>query len=134
LFVLIPVITKRQTLAQVLICLGCCCGRTDRGKPAVPVDWLKAQWKQHKLLKSVQLTISGCLGPCDVANVVSIVTPWQTIWLGKLTEHAQYQALFHWAQACATVNDVLPLPDELRPYQFDRFSLPVTQAVGVAAD
>jgi len=24
--------TKRQTLAQVIVCLGCCCGRTDKGK------------------------------------------------------------------------------------------------------
>ena len=37
--------TKRKSLMQVLVCIGCCCGRVDRGKPEVPVDWLKAEWK-----------------------------------------------------------------------------------------
>ena len=128
------VTTKRQTLAQVLICLGCYCGRTDRGKPAVPVDWLKAQWKQNQLLKSVQLTISGCLGPCDIANVVSIVTPWQTIWLGNLTEHAQYEALYQWARNCADAQRVLPLPEALRAYEFERFAVPAPLTIGTAAD
>ncbi len=100
----------------------------------MPVDWLKAQWKQNKLLQSVHLTISGCLGPCDVANVVSIVTPWQTIWLGNLHEHAHYEALHRWAQACADARCVMPLPDELRAYEFDRFAVPAPRAVGTAAD
>jgi hypothetical protein len=64
-----PLVTKRQPLAQLLFCQGCCCGRTDRGHPEVPAGRLKAVWKAEKLNRSVQLTISGCLGPCDVANV-----------------------------------------------------------------
>jgi cobaltochelatase CobN len=107
----------------------------DRGKPAVPVDWLKAQWKQHKLLKSVQLTISGCLGPCDIANVVSIVTPWHTIWLGNLTDQAHYEVLFHWVLACTDAQIVLPLPMELRPFVFVRFQASApTFSLGMAAD
>ena len=125
--------TKRPTLAQVLICLGCCCGRTDRGKPAVPVGWLKAQWKEHKLLRVIHLSISGCLGPCDIANVVSIVTPLQTIWLGNLTSETQYEALFDWALACAEVNQVLPLPVELQAFVFERFHAPPL-SVGTAGD
>ena len=66
--------TKRKSLMQVLVCVGCCCGRVDRGKPEVPVDWLKADWKAARLNPYIQLTISGCLGPCDLPNVVAVLT------------------------------------------------------------
>jgi hypothetical protein len=58
--------TKRQVIGHVVMCSGCCCGKTERGKPEVPVEWLKAQWKARGLLKNIQLSISGCLGPCDL--------------------------------------------------------------------
>ena len=65
-----PLATARgRVLGQIVICEGCCCGRPDKGFPPFPRDWLKQQWKDAKLNKSVQLTISGCLGPCDLANV-----------------------------------------------------------------
>jgi hypothetical protein len=113
--------TKRRTLGQVLICLGCCCGRVDRGHQPVPVDWLKAQWKQHKLHKSVQLTISGCLGPCDVANVVCIATPGSMIWLGGLATAQQYEALLGWALRSTDAGELLPLPAQFDAHIFDRF-------------
>jgi hypothetical protein len=59
-------ITKRQVLGQLVLCKGCCCGRTDRGLPEVPVERIKEIWQREKLNRSIQLTISGCLGPCDV--------------------------------------------------------------------
>ena len=40
--------TKRMSLLQGVVCVGCCCGRVERGKPQVPVDWLKAQWKSAR--------------------------------------------------------------------------------------
>ena len=51
--------TSRKTLAQVILCLGCCCGRTDKGHPEVPVEWMKAEWRKRALAKKVHLTISG---------------------------------------------------------------------------
>ena len=60
---------RSRALGQILLCEGCCCGRTDRGFKPVPFDWIKQQWKEHKLSKTVDLTITGCLGPCDLANV-----------------------------------------------------------------
>jgi len=58
--------TKLRVLGQLALCKGCCCGKTERGLPAVPVDQIKAIWKMEKLNQTIQLTISGCLGPCDV--------------------------------------------------------------------
>ena len=63
---------RSRALGQILLCEGCCCGRTDRGFKPVPCDWIKQQWKEQKLSKTVELTISGCLGPCDLANVACI--------------------------------------------------------------
>ncbi len=113
--------TKRKSLMQVLVCIGCCCGRPDRGKPEVPVDWLKAQWKQARLNPYIQLTISGCLGPCDLPNVVAVLTPTGQQWIGQLTSHEDYEALLHWGRACHASRRVEPLPDALMLRTFNRF-------------
>lgn len=113
--------TKRQALAHISVCLGCCCGRTDKGHPDVPVQWLKDQWKARRLLKHVQLTISGCLGPCDLTNVVSIGSSRGTTWLGGLTRHVDYEHLLQWATQVAETQRLLPLPKSLEPFVFERF-------------
>lgn len=126
--------TKRQTLAQVLVCLGCCCGRTDKGKPAVPADWLKAEWKRRRLLKHVHLSISGCLGPCEIANVVAIVTPDGTAWFGDIDGIEYYEALLEWAGACAATGRALPPPAILEPHRFERYVTETPAAVVAAGD
>ncbi len=108
-----PVVSKRQVHAQLIFCLGCCCGRTDRGRPEVPVERLKQRWKAGRLNRVVQLTISGCVGPCDVANVAVMVTSQGTTWLGGLTEDGHYDALVRWAEACRDAARALPLPEDL---------------------
>jgi hypothetical protein len=113
--------TKRKSLMQVMVCLGCCCGRVDRGKPEVPVDWLKAQWKAARLNPYIQLTISGCLGPCDLPNVVAILTANGQQWIGPLDQHAHYEALLEWGRACSAARDIEPPPTVLRDRFFARF-------------
>lgn len=63
--------TKRMVIRQVVVCSGCYCGAVNRDKPEVPVDWLKRDWRSRGLLKNIQLTISGCLGPCGLHNGVA---------------------------------------------------------------
>ena len=116
--------TKRRTLGQVLVCVGCCCGRVDRGHPPVPVEWLKHAWKTRRLATSIQLTISGCLGPCDLVNVVGLVHPNGTLWLGGLETQTHYEAIVEWATESAAEGRLLPLPDSLTPLRFERFSAP----------
>lgn len=121
--------TRRQSLAHLLICVGCCCGRTDRGKPEVPVDYLKAEWKRRALLKHVQLTISGCLGPCDRVNVVAIAGAEGIEYFGGLTTRADFDLLVDWASDCAAAGRQVPAPPALAWRRIDRFLTPAPVAV-----
>lgn len=113
--------TRRQPLAQLVFCQGCCCGRTDRGRPELPAERLKAVWKGEKLNRSIQLTISGCLGPCDLANVALVITPDGNDWLGGMAGDGVYDALTDWARACHAAGHLLPLPEGLESRRFERF-------------
>jgi cobaltochelatase CobN len=114
-------VTKRTAIAQVACCVGCCCGRTDRGFSPVPVERLKAVWKEEKLNRTVQLTISGCLGPCDMANVILVMTAAGTEWFGGIDDEAIFDAVIAWARACQAKEALLPLPAVLDTYRFKRF-------------
>lgn len=121
---ILPLGTKRDgVLGQLVCCLGCCCGRTDRGKPEVPVEALKSVWATEKLNRAIQLTISGCLGPCDLTNVALMMTPSKNIWLGGLTTREHYEMLIDWARACKAAGSLLELPEELDAHRFARFGV-----------
>jgi hypothetical protein len=115
-----PLTTKRVVIGQVIVCSGCCCGAVQRGKPEVPVDWLKQTWRTQGLLKNIQLTISCCLGPCDLPNVVRISSSANDIWLGNVTrEH--YAVLVDWAVQSKSAGAFVPLPRSLDSFRFDPF-------------
>jgi hypothetical protein len=116
--------TKRLVLGHVSVCQGCCCGNTANGKPAVPVEWLKKEWRARGLLKRIQLSISGCLGPCDVPNVVTISNENGTQWLGRITEFHQYRTLLEWAISSKDAGELLPLPKEFCEHGLHPFRNP----------
>lgn len=113
--------TRSRRTAQVVVCVGCCCGRVDRGHPDVPVEALKAAWEEHGLRKYVQLTVSGCLGPCDLSNVALLMTERGQTWLGELREAAHYEALVGWARDVAERGADVGLPEILAPHRFERW-------------
>jgi hypothetical protein len=116
-----PLTTKRIVIGQVIVCSGCCCGAVQRGKPEVPVDWLKQTWRSQGLLKNIQLTISCCLGPCDLPNVVRISSSANDTWLGNITRLEQYALLVDWAVQSKAAGAFLPLPESLDGFRFDPF-------------
>lgn len=109
-----PTVPKHLMLGQICVCDGCCCGKTEKGHPAVPVQWLKQEWKMRGLLKRVHLTISGCLGPCDVPNVVVITHAAGNQWLAQLSSQRHYALLADWAEQSKIADELLPLPRELQ--------------------
>jgi cobaltochelatase CobN len=89
--------------------------------PEVPVDWLKAQWKAARLNPYIQLTISGCLGPCDLPNVVAVLTEAGQLWFGPLNQHEHFEALVQWGRACGAARGFEPPPPLLQQLAFERF-------------
>ena len=86
----------------------------------MPVDWLKDEWKKRRLKGGVQLTISGCLGPCDL-SMVSVLTATGTLWLGAIREFRSYISLLDWASSMREAGCALPLPRELIELRFNPF-------------
>jgi cobaltochelatase CobN len=85
------------------------------------VEWLKKEWRSRGLLKRVQLTISGCLGPCDVPNVVTISNESGTQWFGEITKFEQYRDLLDWASRSRDAGELLPLPKEFQRHTLHPF-------------
>ena len=83
--------------ANVVVCSGCCCGNLEKGHDEVPVDALIEAWEKNSLEDSVELTISGCLGPCSMRNVVVLETDQSQIWLGGLSSDSHYDSVVEWA-------------------------------------
>src|SRR5205085_5348616 len=83
----IHLVTKR---AHLMVCAkGCCCGRTDRGFAAVPVDFYKAEYKRRKLRTKVHLSMNGCLGPCPLSNVVLLFFDGRPTWFQSINHEPQ---------------------------------------------
>ncbi len=55
--------------------------------------WLTKEWRDRELLKNIQLTISGCLGPCDLPNVVIISDASGSVGLGNIRHLYQDRSL-----------------------------------------
>lgn len=124
--------TKRVVIGQVLVCQGCCCGDVGRGKPEVPAEWLKTEWRRRGLLKRLQLTISGCLGPCDVPNVVVIASGSGSQWFGNVTGREIYRDIVDWASASVAARRLLELPKSLAGHAIDPFSVDAQRAYGTS--
>ena len=84
-------------------------------------EGVKNEWKERGLKKSIQLTISGCLGPCDLPNVVSISLKEETVWLGTLCRFQDHAVLVEWASVSGRAGRFLPLPEELTEFRFSPF-------------
>jgi cobaltochelatase CobN len=108
--------TKRKVIGQLIVCQGCCCGATQKGRPEVPVEWLKDEWRKRGLLKRFQLSISGCIGPCDVPNVVEVSSETGSQWLGNITHFNQYRTLLEWAVRSTDAGLLLELPREFKDH------------------
>ena len=81
------------------------------------MEWLKDEWRRRGLLKRFQLSISGCLGPCDLPNVVAINSGSGSQWLAEITEFNQYKSLVEWASRSVEAGRLLDLPMEFNQHR-----------------
>ena len=109
---------KENNSASVYVCDGCCCGRVEKGHNEVPVDFLKSAWKKKELDKSINLTISNCLGYCSLHNVTLLKDNEKKAWIGKLSSKEHYKAVVDWAENVALDEAKAEMPNVLVPHLF----------------
>jgi nitrile hydratase accessory protein len=104
---------------QLFVCAtGCCCGRTEDGFAAVPIETFHREWERRRLRNVIHLTIGGCLGPCALANVALVLFDGQAQWFHSIDSDALALALYDHVEAMLEASRCLPPPAALAPYQF----------------
>lgn len=106
---------------QLLVCNACCCGNSEKGFPALPVDEFKRQWKERGIRLRVHLTFSGCLGPCPLANVVLILFAGESIWLHSINTADHVTAIYDYLEAMLAAENYLPPQGLLAACHFSRY-------------
>jgi cobaltochelatase CobN len=111
-----------QHRAHLTYCYtGCCCGITERGYAAVPVDVYTQEWLDRKIRNQVHLTKGGCLGPCALANVVSLVFDGRSIWFHSVNSPWQVRQIFDYIDAMLAADRFLQPPPELSEFVFNYY-------------
>jgi len=106
---------------HLFVCNGCCCGRTDKGFPALALDEFKQQWKQRGLRRRFHLTISGCLGPCPLANVVLLQFRGSSMWFHSINQPGDVDLIYNYVERMLQEQTNLEPPNALATRQFDRY-------------
>ena len=108
-----------QRRAHLSYCYGsCCCGDVERGYAPVPVETFKQEWVRRRLKKTVHLTKGGCLGPCTLANVVSLVFDGRSVWFHSVNTPDIAKLIFDYVDAMIAADGYLPPPPLLTQHAF----------------
>jgi cobaltochelatase CobN len=117
---MINVVRRR---GHLMVCAkGCCCGRTERGYTAVPIEFYKHEYKRRKIRNTIHLSMNGCLGPCPLANVVLLFFDGRPIWFQSISTQAQIVALFDYVERMIAADGYVPPPAELAEYVFNFYA------------
>jgi nitrile hydratase accessory protein len=109
-----------QRRAHLSYCYGsCCCGDVERGYAPVPVETFKQEWLRRKMRKTMHLTKGGCLGPCELANVVSLVFDGRSVFFHSVNAPGQVRLIFDYVDDMILADRFLPPPPTLEPHVFN---------------
>ena len=106
---------------HLFVCNGCCCGRTEKGFPALPLEEFKHQWKKRGFRRRFHLTISGCLGPCPLANVVLLQFRGRSMWFHSINHAKDVDLIYNYVERMLQEETDLDLPAELAGRHFQRY-------------
>jgi cobaltochelatase CobN len=87
----------------------------------VPVDVYTREWLGRKIRNQVHLTKGGCLGPCALANVVSLVFDGRSIWFHSVNSPWQVRQIFDYIDAMLAADRFLQPPPELSEFVFNYY-------------
>ena len=106
---------------HLFVCNGCCCGRTEKGFPELPLEAFKSQWKRRGFRRRFHLTISGCLGPCPLANVVLLQFRGVSLWLHSINHGSDVELIYDYVERMLQAESYLDPPDALADRRFQRY-------------
>jgi cobaltochelatase CobN len=122
-----------QRRAHLSYCFsGCCCGRIERGYAQVPVETYKEEWTRRKMRNTVHLTKAGCLGPCVLSNVASLVFDGRSVWFHSVNTPWQVKQIFEYIDAMLEADRFLQPPEELLEYVFSFYDWEARPATSVS--
>ncbi|MBO9613477.1 MAG: cobaltochelatase subunit CobN [Dyadobacter sp.] len=101
---------------------ACCCGRVDRGYAPIPVELYKSEWLRRKLRNVVHMTKGGCLGPCTLANVVTLLFDGHSVWFHSINYEWQIIAIFDYIESMVKADRYLVPPSDLAEYVFQFYT------------
>jgi cobaltochelatase CobN len=85
----------------------------------VPTDTYKSEWLRRRLRKIVHLTKAGCLGPCALANVASVMFDGRSVWFHSVNTPEQVILIFDYVEMMIGADRFLPPPSELEGRAFN---------------
>ncbi len=106
---------------HLFVCNGCCCGRTEKGFPPLPLDEFKRQWKKRGIRRRFHLTVSGCLGPCTLANVVLLQFRGRSMWFHSINQVEDVDLIYNFVEQMLQGEMELDVPAELAGRLFQRY-------------
>ncbi len=113
-------VPRRQ--GHLFVCAtGCCCGHTERGHAAVPVELYDREWERRKWRNRVHLTTGGCLGPCVLSNVTMLMFDGRTLYFQSLNTEPLVMALLDYVDSMLAADAYLPPPPVLAELHFTAF-------------
>lgn len=114
------VVDLRQRRAHIAYCFsGCCCGKTERGYAPVPSAAFKDEWLRRRLRRVVHLTKAACLGPCDLANVASLVFDGRAVWFHSVNGDEEARRIFDYVESMLAADRFLTPPEPLSRLAFN---------------
>jgi cobaltochelatase CobN len=114
------VVDLLQRRAHIAYCFsGCCCGKTERGHAPVPAATFKDEWVRRNLRKMVHLTKAACLGPCELANVASLMFDGHATWFHSVNGAAEVRGIFDYVEMMLAADRFLSPPAQLSHLTFN---------------
>ncbi len=115
---------------HLFVCNGCCCGRIEKGFPPLPLESFKKQWKQRGLRRRLHLTVTGCLGPCPLANVLLLQFRGHSIWFHSVNHDDDVNLIYDYVERMLLEEAYLDPPEALACRQFDRYLFDSARVLG----
>ena len=114
------VVDLLQRRAHIAYCFsGCCCGKTERGHAPVPAATFKDEWVRRNLRKVVHLTKAACLGPCELANVASLIFDGHATWFHSVNGATEVRGIFDYVEMMLTADRFLSPPTQISHLTFN---------------